>query len=81
MKHMVFPFCLQCRNRTRLVNQVSQPYTFLHKNFTQVYYLNHFPKDIFYYWSHPARKHNNAHSFFWKGGGGGEQFKAEEEVF
>jgi len=41
-KHMAFPFCLRCRNRTSLVNQVSQPYTFLHKNFTQVYYLNHF---------------------------------------
>lgn len=41
-KHMAFPFCLWCRNQTRLVNQVSQPYAFLHKNFTQVYYLNRF---------------------------------------
>lgn len=34
-----------------------------------------FPKDIFYYWDHRARKHNNAGMFFRKGGTGGEQLK------
>lgn len=41
-KDAAFPFCLRRGSGSSLVNQVSQPYRVLHKNFTQVYYLNHF---------------------------------------
>lgn len=76
-RHTDFTFCLQCRRRTSLVNKLSQPYAFLHKNVTQVYYPNHFLRTSSI--TGVTQPENTiVPSFFWKRDDRGEELKAEE---